>query len=731
VTTTARSAAAVRSLLALGLFLLASAPASHGQTAKERKVKVKEVKGFGEDIEEIDLEKLIQEQQSTVGVASARPAPQSEAPGAVTVFKAEEIRNLGARTLLELLRFVPSFDVTFDNLGHARIAVRGIGSGTSRGGSQNVLVLWDGVRLNEGVTGGATTINLDLPLEHAKQVEVLRGPAAAVYGDGALAAVVSIVSMTTEEFMGTEGGVGLGSFTDQRYSLRSGGVLGSVKISGFIRFADTNGAQRLVPEDAQTAADQERLAASLPPISVAPGNARDGQRNLDAAYAFSTTEWTFAFRTKSDRADGFIGAAENLGRQTQLNTNQLGLEVRFHRALENLGTLRARAGFQRSETSDLLEIYPSGYRATGDFGTLIFGEPGGEGGVFEQYAFNSRRYGLEGTLERDLASGHKLTGGLELRRDSTYDLQANANFDLRTYTPVEFVEGQSLAPLPGAVFDQHRTTFGLLAEDQWTVDPRLTVTGGLRFDHLSDLGSTLNPRLAVVGTWRDRFGYSFFYGRAFRAPSFRERGFDLSEGRGNEDLRLVKADELELGLSFTRGNLRLEAHPFLSLVRDEIALPGPPGPVNPPIFANTAGVRAAGVELLASGSFGLANTFFANYTFQNATDRETDRRIPGLPRSLLNASVSFDVRSRVVLTPSLVVRSGRTRAPGDARSEVGGYALFGLTARSKNLWRTLEVALSFDNLFGKTYHDPSVKNGVPGDYPRPGRRVLVHVTYKF
>jgi hypothetical protein len=41
------------------------------------------------------------------------------------------------------------------------------------------------------------------------------------------------------------------------------------------------------------------------------------------------------------------------------------------------------------------------------------------------------------------------------------------------------------------------------------------------------------------------------------------------------------------------------------------------------------------------------------------------------------------------------------------------------------------VALSFDNLFGKDHVDPSFQGGVPGDYPRPGTRVLVHASFKF
>lgn len=733
-TTTARRAAAVRPFLTLlfySFLALGHGAAAAAESHEGRKVSTKDLKGFGGDIEEIDLEKLIQEQQPTVGVASARPTTAERAPGAVAVFSAQDIRNLGARTLVELLRFVPGFDVTFDNLGRARVAVRGVGSTTTRGGSESVLVLYDGVRLNEDVLGGALNVNLDIPLDHAQKVEVLRGPAAAVYGDGALAAVVSVVSQTTDEFMGSEGGLGFGSFGTQQYSLRSGGLLGRLKISGFIRFADADGARRLVPEDVQTGADQQRAEVGLPPISVAPGNARDGQRDLEAAYAFATEEWTFSFRTKSERSDGFVGGADNLGRQTQLNSSQLGVEVRWGRTLEKIGAVRAQAGFLRTEQQDLLEIYPSGYVLVGDFGTLVFGEPGGKGGVFEQNGFNSRRYRLSGSLDHDLGQSHKLTGGLELRRDSTFDLQANANLDLRTLTPVEFVEGQSLAPLPGAVEERRRTTFGLFAEDQWAATPRLTLTAGLRFDHLSDLGGTLSPRLALVGTRGERFGYKLLYGRAFRAPTFRELAFDLPSGLKNPELELVKADELEVALSWSRNRLRLEAHPFLNLLHDTAVLPAPPAAGKPVAFVSGAGVRVLGFELLASGGFGLSHSFFASYTLQSPTDRETGSRVPGLPTSLLSAGASLDLRARFTLTPTVLVRSGRPRGEGDAREGVSAYALFGLTARARGLWRTLELGLSCDNLFGKSYSDPSPTSGVPGDYPRPGRRVLLHATYKF
>jgi iron complex outermembrane receptor protein len=234
-----------------------------------------------------------------------------------------------------------------------------------------------------------------------------------------------------------------------------------------------------------------------------------------------------------------------------------------------------------------------------------------------------------------------------------------------------------------------------------------------------------------VGRRGEGFGYKILYGRAFRAPTFRELAFDLPSGEGNPDLKLVKADEMALALSWKRNRLRLEAHPFLNLVSDTVALPGLPQPGNPLTFTNSAGVRVLGIELLAGGGFSLNDSWFANLTLQDPKDRESDERVPGLPSALFSAGVSLEIRGRVRVTPSLIARSSRPRALDDSRAKAPGYVLFGVTARSKPLWRTLELGLSLDNLFGKSYTDPAFKNGVPGDYPRPGRRVLLHASYKF
>ena len=47
------------------------------------------------------------------------------------------------------------------------------------------------------------------------------------------------------------------------------------------------------------------------------------------------------------------------------------------------------------------------------------------------------------------------------------------------------------------------------------------------------------------------------------------------------------------------------------------------------------------------------------------------------------------------------------------------------------LFRDLDVGVTIRNLLDEEYFDPSPLLGVPGDYPRPGRSLLVHAKYRF
>lgn len=139
------------------------------------------------DIADLSLEDLL---DVPVAVASATGAvtKTSEAPGIVTVITRDDIRDLGARDLIDILRFVPGFDFTSDVEGSVGLAVRGISALEGK-----ALVMIDGMPLNDLAYGNALFGNREA-VDLIERVEVIRGPGSTVYGGFAELAVVNVVT---------------------------------------------------------------------------------------------------------------------------------------------------------------------------------------------------------------------------------------------------------------------------------------------------------------------------------------------------------------------------------------------------------------------------------------------------------------------------------------------------------------------------------------------------------
>ncbi|MEW6681796.1 MAG: TonB-dependent receptor [Nitrospirota bacterium] len=113
--------------------------------------------------------------------------PLEQMTGAVTVINEAEIKSLRVHTVLEVLRHVEALDVVQSG------GPGGITSLFLRGGESNhVLVLIDGVKVNNPTTGAFNAANLTV--DGIERIEVLRGSQSPLYGSEAVAGVISIVT---------------------------------------------------------------------------------------------------------------------------------------------------------------------------------------------------------------------------------------------------------------------------------------------------------------------------------------------------------------------------------------------------------------------------------------------------------------------------------------------------------------------------------------------------------
>ncbi|HSK12120.1 MAG TPA: TonB-dependent receptor [Phnomibacter sp.] len=122
--------------------------------------------------------------------ATFSPAQSSKTGRNIIVVKGEQIANLPVNSVDELLRYLPGLEV------QAR-GPMGVQSDISIRGAtfQQVLVILDGIRLNDPLTGHFSSY-IPLPASEIERIEILKGASSAIYGTEAVGGVVHIVTRT-------------------------------------------------------------------------------------------------------------------------------------------------------------------------------------------------------------------------------------------------------------------------------------------------------------------------------------------------------------------------------------------------------------------------------------------------------------------------------------------------------------------------------------------------------
>jgi outer membrane cobalamin receptor len=164
--------------------------------------------------------------------------PQKDVAASISIISQMELRQTNLATVADAISYLTPgvFTTRRSTMGYGVAALAG-GSITVRGigGKPNtqVLMLIDGRPDFQGIFGHP--INDAYFLDNVDHIEVLRGPASAVYGTNALGGVVNIITreLPTSGFE-TNVNIGYGSFNTQKYRFNHAGNLGRLQyFAGF------------------------------------------------------------------------------------------------------------------------------------------------------------------------------------------------------------------------------------------------------------------------------------------------------------------------------------------------------------------------------------------------------------------------------------------------------------------------------------------------------------------
>lgn len=615
----------------------------------------------------------------------------------VTVVTAEDIRASASSNLAEILAQSGLLHIR-DNAGspNQQLDLRGFGVT----GSENTLVLVDGVRLSENeITAPQLS---SIPLEAIERIEVLRGAGSVLYGSGAAGGTVNIITRRPKAGETRAYGVGrFGGYGTQEFRAGWSSQGESVGLSLMLSDEDTKGYRR------NNRFQQTNLAGALEARArLAAGEARGWLR--------------FGF---DDQHQGLPGALSEVqiaaDRRQSLNTADYGERNGGHVVLG--GSVRAG---RHEFTADL--AYRKKHADAFLFNNTFFVDT-----KADYWAFTPRaRFGLEA-----FGRAHELVLGLDLDR-----------WDYRT------ASAASPATI-GAPFSRrtgtqtNRALYGQLS--LWLSDATRLVLGARsqrNEDRLTEEVFPLDDRReantlrAHELALRHRFagGWSAYgkLNRSFRLGTFDDNACFFPPCNATL-LRPQTSDARELGVEFERRALRARAGFYDMKIDREIYF-------SPLTFTtlNLSPTRRRGLELEAGWRALEALELRAALALQEARFRSgvyggtdvTGNEVPLVPRTLFTAGASWTIGEGSRLNANLR-HVGRQRFDNDQANtfprRMPAYALLDLKLEH----RIGRVHLAFEvrNLLDEKYFSYAIRNAAGttfNAFPAPGRAAFVSLAYR-
>ncbi len=606
-----------------------------------------------------------------------------------TVITQDDIRHIGARNLLDVLRIVPGIGITQSHLGIREIEVRGVKTLFS----EKVLFMLNGHPLDHNLqNAGSTWVYDDLPVDTIKRVEVVRGPGSALYGANAFLAVINIITLGPEDLNGAQASAGWGSFDTQLYRASWGKRFDNTAEAAvqFI-YADTNGIGSDVPADSLSLAGED---------SLAPGKSQLTETRYDLEWQLGYQGFKLDGRFIHKRTGAFIGPAYALSDRTRQNYDDYFIRLSKIWSVTEDFDIETQVFHDRFHFDNVLQNAPTSFSRNATTDTRTGGE-------------------LQGNYR--ISDTQILIAGFSYASESQYGLVDEAGSD-----PTE------LQPSLPFSKNRDRQRWGLYAQDVWDVLPNLRLTVGARYDEYNDFGGTFNPRMGFNWEFINNYSLKFSYGTAYRAPSFGELDlFNNDFLAGNPNLSPEEAETFEAGIiAKPVPGLSTQAtyyHTHIGKVISQV-----PGETTTLRYENSGSILSEGVEV--EGRYDFSEWFPGSYISANVVYQHTlqnGMRVPDVPETRANVLLNWAFHQQWSILTHVLVKGKTLRDVGDTRASVPSYALLDMTLLSRDLiGNNIDVSFSVYNLLDQHYVDPAPAS-IPGDYQQAERAYYGHVTLRF
>lgn len=602
-------------------------------------------------------------ENSMLITATRTPSNIDTLGSTVSLITAKDIDRKQYVSLDEVLMSVPGLNVVQSGGKGAQTSV--FLRGTN---SEHVLVLIDGVEMNDPSTPSGAFDFSNFLVEGIESIEVVRGSQSVLYGSDAIGGVIQIRTKKGQGDLNFRVKAGVGTQSTRRESAVLSGEKNNFNYSVAIGRLDTDGEsiaakKKLAPGSITEDDNYENIVFST----------RLGWKGFDSLEADFTARY---IETEADIDGGFDfsgNTAEDADATNDSEQLYLGLELK---GLYADGVWQPILTASRSD----IERQNKDERQS-PFGTLVDTSFDGQ----------KTKFALQNNLF--LFENQIITIGFEHESEE--------------------MNSKGFSDFGGFIINQltkaDRDTKSTYIQDQIELNDQLFITVGARYDDTDDFGSEITYRTTASYNATENTRLHAAYGTGFKAPSlFQLFGFTPnnfgSAYSGNPNLDAETSDSWEIGIDqlFFASDIKTSITYFETKVEDLITTQY--------IGFNSTSVNRDNADMSGVESAihfkALSNlNIDINHTYTRTKD-EDNKELLRRPKHKANIEFNYEPAEHININTNVLYTGQRVDVDGfGQRVDVGGYSVVNVAATYK-LSNNVKLFARLDNLTDK-YYEPA------------------------
>lgn len=666
-----------------------------------------------------------------------------EAPSAVQVVDSKKLEQTQAKTLHDALKGALGVNVFNDFQGRSNVSIRG-------SESRHVLILVDGKRLGgEAAYNSANAWDVDrIRMEDVEKVEIIRGPAGALYGSDAMGGVINVVTKTPNKTIAS---------INYEYGWYENGKGAGYKSNLYLQGAEKNysykinaGLNNSRPYDVLNPSDKAPTGSYADynfygeeqPLSVNVGYTFDNGNKLGLDFSRlkeKTQQAGAPTRTFMNKPGTSITPTTPYQDKIKTIYND---NKRTDYAITYQGSDDKQDWMFRAYKS----VFDKHYKNQDLKRMTMRGRPGAWNMDAPKIDTIKRTLSvIEGKDTFNLSDKNKLTAGFEYRKDESEGTRLKKpNTSLSGSSARDAFDKAAINYMAAYVQDEFRPN------DKWLIIP------SVRFDHSDQFSNKLTSNLAATYNAADDVRIKAVVGQGYKTPTVNDLyifwemyaknpGSDGQFYVGNPDLKPEKSLNYELSVEKDWGD-RSTVHfgLFRNEVKDLIGTywTGKMTEDYPDIYPGITGDRIMayenipeallqGVELYGSHRIGKDIYLNAGYTFLDAKDKTAGTRLKDRAKHQVTFGVSYqpeniyawDLSFDLVSNINYYFNNGDKSTMGNFVYETKNFTIANIMT-SKHLNKDTKIYLGIDNISNHQNFGPYSDGNL-------GRLYRVGMEYKF